>query len=514
MAITSEEVNYLVYRYLQESGFSHTAFTFAHESLLSRSSVVRADVPPGALVAFLQKGLQYVKIEQQIVEDGYQGHLEAEASLLQPRVDLLNAAPPRQDAPSKHQRRQAAHAAAATAAGVGTDKAAAAAPAASDGNDKGSNAEGGDSMDVETSAGGEGSSKAEKDELDFPAASVAALTGHTAAVQHCPWNPKHDGVLCTGGGEGPAMVWDTSGFPDVGDAAASLSAAGEGSQQDVTALQWSPDGEHIAAGAYDGAARVWRRDGTLVHTLASHKGPVFCLRWNRDGSRLLTGSYDKTAVLWDGATGNAMQMLQHHSGPVLDADFRTDDKFATCSSDRTVLVYSLGRSAPDATFIGHQDEVNALRWKPADSLLASCSDDRTCKVWSLSQSYCVADLRGHEGEVYTLEWGPSGSAARHLLATASFDRSVKIWDVEHQEVKLDLSRHTAPLSCLSYAPGGEYIASGSLGGQVFIWSATEGKVVRSYKAAGDVYSVSWNGKGDKISVGSADKAAVVLDFRR
>ena len=63
MAISSDEVNFLVYRYLQESGFVHSAFTFAFESVLAKSSVAGADVPPGALIAFLQKGLQYVDIE-------------------------------------------------------------------------------------------------------------------------------------------------------------------------------------------------------------------------------------------------------------------------------------------------------------------------------------------------------------------------------------------------------------------------------------------------------------------
>lgn len=68
MAITSDEVNFLVYRYLQESGFLHSAFTFAYESQLAKSSVINTELPPGALVSFMQKGLQYVGIEAHINE--------------------------------------------------------------------------------------------------------------------------------------------------------------------------------------------------------------------------------------------------------------------------------------------------------------------------------------------------------------------------------------------------------------------------------------------------------------
>ena len=68
MSISADEVNYLIYRYLQENGFSHTAFTFAYESLVAKSAVAYTDVPPGALITFLQKGLEYVAIEEHIDE--------------------------------------------------------------------------------------------------------------------------------------------------------------------------------------------------------------------------------------------------------------------------------------------------------------------------------------------------------------------------------------------------------------------------------------------------------------
>jgi len=71
--LTVPEINYLVYRYLQESGFVHSAFTFAYESLISQSVVATqagGDVPPGTLVAFLQKGLQLVAMEQRLNDDG------------------------------------------------------------------------------------------------------------------------------------------------------------------------------------------------------------------------------------------------------------------------------------------------------------------------------------------------------------------------------------------------------------------------------------------------------------
>lgn len=46
----------------------HSAFTFAYESQLAKTSVINTDLPPGALISFVQKGLQYVGIEAHINE--------------------------------------------------------------------------------------------------------------------------------------------------------------------------------------------------------------------------------------------------------------------------------------------------------------------------------------------------------------------------------------------------------------------------------------------------------------
>lgn len=50
------------------AGFSHSAFTFASESQVSRSSLATTDVPTGALISYLQRGLQYKQLETHINE--------------------------------------------------------------------------------------------------------------------------------------------------------------------------------------------------------------------------------------------------------------------------------------------------------------------------------------------------------------------------------------------------------------------------------------------------------------
>ncbi|XP_013596527.1 PREDICTED: RNA-binding protein 25-like isoform X2 [Brassica oleracea var. oleracea] len=53
-SLTSVELNFLIFRYLQESGY---------EAGINKCKIYGNMVPPGALVKFVQKGLQYIEME-------------------------------------------------------------------------------------------------------------------------------------------------------------------------------------------------------------------------------------------------------------------------------------------------------------------------------------------------------------------------------------------------------------------------------------------------------------------
>lgn len=45
------------------SGFTHAAFALGYEAGINKTSIDGNLVPPGALVTFVQKGLQYIELE-------------------------------------------------------------------------------------------------------------------------------------------------------------------------------------------------------------------------------------------------------------------------------------------------------------------------------------------------------------------------------------------------------------------------------------------------------------------
>lgn len=82
--LTSDEINYLIYRYLAESGFSHSSFSFANESGILKSDIKGSQVGPGFLIRILQKGLLYMSLEAHVSPEGNIVKCLAPFSLLGP----------------------------------------------------------------------------------------------------------------------------------------------------------------------------------------------------------------------------------------------------------------------------------------------------------------------------------------------------------------------------------------------------------------------------------------------
>jgi WD40 repeat protein len=80
----------------------------------------------------------------------------------------------------------------------------------------------------------------------------------------------------------------------------------------LNSVNFSPDGERIISGGYDGTIKLWRRDGTFINAFKGAQGKVSSVSFSPDGERIISGGYDGTIKLWrhDGTFINAFKGAQ------------------------------------------------------------------------------------------------------------------------------------------------------------------------------------------------------------
>jgi WD40 repeat protein len=76
--------------------------------------------------------------------------------------------------------------------------------------------------------------------------------------------------------------------------------------------------------------------------------------------------------------------------------------------------------------------------------------------------------------------------------------------------------HDEPVYAACFSPDSKYVATGTAGSLVHIWSVAQGALVTSYDTGGGGSSleVAWSRVGDKLAVSNNNKTITVCDVRR
>ncbi|KAJ5160615.1 cytosolic iron-sulfur protein assembly protein 1 [Penicillium canariense] len=230
---------------------------------------------------------------------------------------------------------------------------------------------------------------------------------------------------------------------------------------------------------------------------------------------------------------------------------------ATCSSDKTVRVYSLTNFKLLSTITGgHKRSVRTAAWKPhvqGESVLATGSFDATVGVWRRWDSYGRAEgggagwalnssdnasapngetddglashndddeewrfavlLDGHDSEVKSVSWSASGM----LLATCARDKSIWIWeDLDDGDNNFEtvavMQEHGGDVKCVAWHPAEDCLASGGYDDTIRVWREDLddwGQVACIKAHSGTVWFLDWEGVDNVPSPmhGSAELAS-------
>ena len=112
-------------------------------------------------------------------------------------------------------------------------------------------------------------------------------------------------------------------------------------RREVTWLQFSPNGLHLAAVSWPNRARLWHLGTNQpVADWAASEGVVQRLAFSADGGLLATAGDDNLISIWETAAGGRVAQLRGHKAEISALAFNPDGRtFASASLDHTLKLW-------------------------------------------------------------------------------------------------------------------------------------------------------------------------------
>lgn len=396
MSLTSVELNYLIWRYLSESGHDLAAYAVEkHTRCREYEHAQNKALPtigPGALASLVQKGILY-----SLAEDAAAGHTD--------RLTLAHALAAKPLAP--------------------------------------------EAQPVQPVSPAKSPAAPEADARPHSTKTLAPCAALPPAVAAL-WSPAGTEVVC-GRDDALAAVFDITARADSSATLAPTAVLNHVSADgDISTVSWTGSG--IATAGVAGEIRAWWPDGRLRNIANSPTDParapatLTALQWCPHLQFALTTDAHNTVSIWDGSNWTLILEVRADGAAAnaAAACWVGDLKFAVSTTKHAIKIYSLLRTDGSVVvagqLAGHAHAVLALVFSDVSKLLASASDaDYALKVWNslLPAEALELNVRAdalphvhyHRAPMVGLFWlARAGDVEGNQLVLVSMDGAVNVWD--------------------------------------------------------------------------------------
>ncbi|KAI9792463.1 MAG: hypothetical protein M1816_002347 [Peltula sp. TS41687] len=512
--VTENQVNYVVWRYLQESGFGEAAVKLQRDWNVNPQSLPFAEfVKTHALVNLIHKGLQYCELETTLIQNGRcrgppeyifgppsritvpsekeeeddEDRGKRRSHELPDRegdaMDIDAPRPPQPPPPTIQQQQQQQPNGVAPTPLPHPARPAPPAPAPSP------------PVVLRPKTTGPSVSTQMEPPIELAGSVLHTETSH---VLHCTWNPVDPNCLATAGTNALTRIWkivdptedavtqssSSSSSPSTLIKAEHVELMGEDRTWYPTEICWDPSGALLAVASYnwetmdDGRLNLWTKKGYIRVVLRPSFKPVLIMRWNPVGDLLLgicTDGGTTEIKSWDPVTGDAVY-TRDHPHPLEHATWFDNDEFFV-AGNWSLDIFRIDDPEPmSRDFELRQDKVVWWRNDLVTGRIASTTYDSTVVICG-KDNQLLHTYRGHTGTICSIEWQPlkEGSSFNQgqprRLATCSVDGTIRIWNgVEpYQCLRVyPFGKARLPVLDMAFSPDGSLIA-GASETKVLIW---------------------------------------------
>ncbi len=281
----------------------------------------------------------------------------------------------------------------------------------------------------------------------------------------------------------------------------------KGHNREISSISFSPDGQMIASGSYDGTVKLWDvTSGNLKQTFDGNEENVRTVSFSPDGRMVASGGEDRAIELRDVASGKLLY-VKNFKGDVLSLAFSPDGQSLAVASEALNILDSANGDIKYS--ISTNDfYVLAITFSPDGKTLAGSVRDEV-KLWDaangdLKQTFDKAADSGR-----SLIFSPDGK----ILVGSSLHGKILVWEVADGKLRntLNANKDKVPIALSS---NGKTLASGGLqgsketltyDGEIEFWDLTTGNLIRQFaKQRSRISSLSFSPDGRTLAAGNSD----------
>ena len=316
-------------------------------------------------------------------------------------------------------------------------------------------------------------------------------------------------------------------------------------------LEWSPEGDRIAAVTVDGSVFLITDHGesSSFVRVGMHEAGANSVSWRRDSEEFATGGQDGRAIVWDGVSGNERASLDAGDSWVAKTTYNPKSNVLATAAGRHLKLWddehdAFYQSADHASTIAdlgwhpngskiaaaayngvtmhaprHRDPRKytwkgsslVLAWSPTAKYIATGEQDSTVHFWHVASGK-DAQMWGFDTKVLELSWSPGG----RWLATGGGD-SVCLWDCSGQgpagRKPRQYNEHASKLTQVAFQPDGNLLASSDVDAFLLLWDPLNVEYsIGRVRLTAPVSCMRWR-KGGRLAVGQNDGTVVLLTAR-
>jgi WD40 repeat protein len=202
-----------------------------------------------------------------------------------------------------------------------------------------------------------------------------------------------------------------------------------GHDHNVLALAFTPDGQGLISGGFDGFLKLWKvPQCKLTRTLANLYSAANAVAVTPDGALAISGSgfLHGDLKLWPLPTGEPSRNLSGHERSVTTLAVSDDGTLLASAGGGALRLWSLPQGQPLKT-IATGTGCTSLAFVPGGKFLACASNDKVIRLWSVPDGKAQNPLTGHRGKVQALAVAPGNDQA---LYSADDEGNLLVWDLK------------------------------------------------------------------------------------